>query len=283
MLSFFTEQSSGNAWQVKIFEKGTALVFRESTIEIKGKQKKKRVSFLVSNAEIAKFLSVYDKIETSIKSPEVNSGVYFSHKDYGVVIGDVRRNSIDIICIDIDATDKILTNVSGGVTYGGYTIDSKEVTLLVGLEKGESVRVTLYNKKTNEIETREYNVQTSSTHIEKADDIYYPRFKIKSYRPIGLTHNIYAFSEDAANARKFIESRRIGYNLLLGDGNIRSLSSKLKKQKISAITIFIPEGKEKEEKYISVVNSLKMYMKVVFIAAYDEEKNKTKTTKVLIR
>lgn len=283
MLSFFTEQSSGNAWQVKIFEKGTALVSRESAVEIKGKQKKKRVSFLVSNAEISKFLSDYDKIETDFKSPEINSGVYFSHKDYGVVVGDARRNVIDIICIDFDSTGKILTNISGGVIYGGYSIDSKEVTLLVGLEKGESVKVTLFDKKNNKLEIREYNAQTQSVCVEDAEDTYYPRFKIRSYRPIGLTHNIYAFSEDSDNAKKFIDSRKIGYNLIVGDGNVRTLSSKLKKQKISAITIFVPEGKEKEEKYTAVVNSLKMYMKVVFVAAYNERTNKTKTTKVLIR
>lgn len=283
MISFFTEQSSDNTWQVKIFEKGTALVFRESIVENKGKRKKKRVSFLVSNAEISKFLADYDKIETNLKSPEISSGVYFSHKDYGVVVGDARRNVIDIVCIDFNTTDKVLTDVSGGVIYGGYSISSKEATLLIGVEKGESVKITLYDKKNNELEIREYNTQTQTVSREKAGDKYYPRFKIKSYRPIGLTHNIYTLAKDSENAKKFIESRKIGYNLIVGDGNTRTLSSKLKKQKISAITIFIPEGEEKEEKYTAIINSLKMYMKVVFIALYNETTNKTKTMKVLIR
>jgi hypothetical protein len=284
MLSFFTEKASGNEWKVKMFEKGTALVFRESTIKANGKEKKRRASFLVTSKEISEFLSDYTTIESDIKSPEVESGIYFSHKDYGVVIGDSRRNEIDVVCIDFNSENKVLTNITGGVVYEGYVNSSKEVTLVAGLKKDESVKITLFDKKNKELEIREYTPQSQVIRTEEAaKDTYYPKFRIKPYRPLGLTHTIYAFSEDKEIAEKFIESRRIGYNLITGDGNVKSLSTKLKKQKITAINIFIPEGNEMDEKYTSLISSLKAFMKVIFISLYNEETNKTKTISVLIR
>ena len=214
---------------------------------------------------------------TPVTVNDSNTNILFQHKSCSPTVIDNSKYNKDIMFINLNIGDMIVSNIrTENVFILSYIIMKGELILIAAVsdKDNKGLEVTLYNEKENKCVVYDFNKTESEYKLNVVDREVDPDFALEPYvfrkfRPACPTKLIYAMERDDFALNKAIDHPEnhiikyfVDYNSL--EESIDEMTS----QKYSAATLFVNKSNLKAElqnkgDYYNILETISNKFKIV--------------------